>query len=118
MTPKTQPARFAAFEKYFFRFALALFVLSGLLFGIAVLFANYVVAVPAAITAFTGMLIYVHGGQFVFGLLRIFKLLFVIRPKFHSGSAWRSLFAMVLAPVAAYGTYITFFLMALTGCAA
>gem|GEM_PF-3267259 len=118
MIPKNQPDRFAVFEKYFLRFALALTLLSGLLFAGAWLADDQAVAVPAAVTTFTGMLLYVHGAQFVFGFLRIFKFVFVIRPKYRSGTIGRSLVAIVLAPIAGYATYITFFIMALTGCAA
>ncbi|MCK7492362.1 MAG: hypothetical protein MZW92_12730 [Comamonadaceae bacterium] len=118
MIPKTQPDRFRSMEKIFMRFVLALTLLSALLLVFATIAVNQVIVVPAAITAATGMLIYVHGGNFLFGFLRIVKFLIVIRPLRQRVSVGRSFLAMVLSPIAGYMVYIAFFFMALTGCAA
>ncbi|HAQ56290.1 MAG TPA: hypothetical protein DCR44_02635 [Acholeplasmatales bacterium] len=118
MIPKNQPDRFRFMEKLFLRVVLALTIFSALLLLFAVIAVNQIIVVPAAITAATGMLLYVHGGNILFGFLRILKFLFVIRPLKQRVSIGRSLLAMILSPVAGIMAYFAFFFMALTGCAA
>jgi len=118
MIPKSQPERFQYVEKVFFRFVLVVTVLSALLCLLAYIASQVVFVVPAAITAVTGMLIYVHGANFLFGFLRVIKFLVSIMKLKRNVSIGRSLLAMVVSPVVGFAVYIAFFIMALTGCAA
>jgi len=118
MTKRIQPDRFQSIERTFFRVVLATTVLTALLAFGAYVAASLVVAVPAAIVSFTGMLIYYHAGTFLFAFFRILKYLVAILPRHRGVSILRSVVVLVVSPVLAYATYITFFIMALTGCAA
>lgn len=119
MSKKAQPDVFMSTEKLYLIISLAMLGVSLILFGAVALILQIPAAMPGVIIAFTLYFLISHGGFVLWGIGRILKFLFSIRPK-HSGEVtiWRTLLGIIISPLSAFISYMAFFLMALSSCAA
>jgi len=119
MRTKTQPDLFMSYERIYLTISLAMLGISLMLFGGVAILLQIPMAMPLAIITFTLYFFFAHFGFVAWGLGRILKFLFSIRKK-HPGKAsiWRTLLGILFSPLSGIITYIAFFLMAFSSCAA
>ncbi len=119
MNKMSQPDLFMTYERWYLRASLLMVLVSILLFVGTAAILQIPTAVPAAVLTLTGYYLIAHFAFAGWGLGRIIYFFVKIKKAYaEKVTIRRSVLGVLLSPVSFFITYIAFFLLALSSCAA